>query len=148
MPKLIGYMLTWTTYGSWLQGDRRGFVRDGEIRQGDERILELCKKLQKGPTIKLNKQEKAIVEVAILNEAERISHKIDALAICTNHIHLVARPSDKSIERIVSMYKSAATRALRCYGRTERIWTRGFDKRFCFTHEDMAGRIAYVKNHK
>jgi len=141
-------MLTWTTYGSWLQGDKRGFVKDGEILQGDERILELCKKLQKGPTVKLTKQEKAIVETAILHEAERIIHKIGALAVCTNHIHLAARPSDKSIERIVSMYKSAATRALRCYGRTGRIWTKGFDKRFCFTQEDLAGKVTYIQNHE
>ncbi len=148
MAKLIGYMLTWTTYGSWLQGDKRGFVRDEEILQGDERILELCKKLQKGPTVKLTKREKAVVEAAILNEAERISHKIEALAICTNHIHLAAQPSDKSVERIVSMYKSAATRALRYYGRTGRIWTKGFDKRFCFTQDELARKIAYIQNHK
>lgn len=148
MAKLIGYMLTWTTYGSWLQGDKRGFVRDGEILQGDERILELCKKLQKCPTVKLTRQEQALVEAAILNEAKRINQKIEELAICTNHIHLAARPSDKSIERIVSMYKSAATRALRCYGRTERIWTKGFDKRFCFTQDDLARKIAYIRNHK
>ncbi|MCJ7778490.1 MAG: transposase [Sedimentisphaerales bacterium] len=148
MAKLVGYMLTWTTYGTWLQGDRRGFVRDGEILQGDERILELCKELQKGPTVKLKEQEKAIVKAAILNEAERISHKIEALAICTSHIHLAARPCDKSIERIVSMYKSAATRELRCCERTGRIWTKGFDKRFCFTQEDLARKIAYIQNHK
>jgi len=141
-------MLTWTTYGSWLQGDKRGFVRDGKTLQGDERIFDLCKKFQKWPVVKLTKQEKAIVEAAILNEAERITHKIEALAICTNHIHLAARPSYKSIERLVSMYKSAATRALRCCGRTGRIWTKGFDKRFCFTQDDMAKKIAYVKNHK
>ena len=141
-------MLTWTTYGSWLQGDKRGFVRDGEILQGDERILELCKKLQKCPTVKLTKQEQAVVEEAILNEAERINHRIEALAICTNHIHLAARPGEKSIERIVSMYKSAATRALRCYGRTGRIWTKGFDKRFCFTKDDLARKITYIRNHK
>jgi len=123
-------MLTWTTYGSWLQGDKRGFVRDGEILQGDERILDLCKKFQRWPVVKLTKQEKAIVEAAILNEAERITHKIEALAICANHIHLAARPSHKSIERLVSMYKSAATRALRCCGRTprygQRVLIRGF----------------------
>jgi len=148
MAKLVGYMLTGTTYGSWLQGDKRGFVRDGEILQGDERILELCKKLQKCPTVKLTRQEQAVVEAAILNEAKGINQKIEALAICTNHIHLTARPSDKSIERIVSMYKSAATRALRCYSRTEKIWTKGFDKRFCFTQDDLARKIAYIQNHK
>jgi len=31
MSKLVGYMVTWTTYGSWLQGDKRGFVKDGKI---------------------------------------------------------------------------------------------------------------------
>jgi REP element-mobilizing transposase RayT len=148
MAKLVGYMLTWTTYGTWLQGDKRGFVKDGEILPGDETILELCKRLQKGPTVKFTTQEKVIVEAAILNEAERISHKIEALAVCTNHIHLAARPCDKSIERIVSMYKSAATRELRCYGRTGKIWTKGFDKRFCFTQEDLVGKIAYIQNHK
>ncbi len=141
-------MLTWTTYGSWLQGDKRGFVRDGEILQGDETILELCRKLQKGPTVKFTKQEKSIVEAAILNEAERIGHKTEALAVCTNHIHLAARPCDKSIERIVSMYKSAATRELRCYGLTGKIWTKGFDKRFCFTQQDLYRKITYIQNHK
>ena len=26
MPKTIGCMLTWTMYGSWLQGDERRYV--------------------------------------------------------------------------------------------------------------------------
>jgi len=137
-----------TTYGSWLQGDKRGFVRNGEILQGDEKILELCKKFQKCPTVKLTNQEKVIIETAILKEAERISHKIEALAVCTNHIHLAARPCDKSIERIVSMYKSVATRELRYYGRIGKIWTKGFDKRFCFTQDDLSRKIAYIRNHK
>jgi len=29
LRRLFGYMLTWTTYGTWVQGDRRGFVKDG-----------------------------------------------------------------------------------------------------------------------
>jgi hypothetical protein len=29
MSKIIGYMVTWTTYGSWLPGDERGYVKDG-----------------------------------------------------------------------------------------------------------------------
>jgi len=131
-----------------LQGDKRGFVRDGETLQGDEKILELCKKMQKCPTVKLTKQEKVITETTILNEAERIGHKIEALAVCSNHVHLAAKPCEKSIERLVSMYKSVATRALRCCGRTGRLWTKGFDKRFCFTQDDLARKIAYIRNHK
>ena len=27
MSDMVGYMLTWTTYGTWLQGDERGWVK-------------------------------------------------------------------------------------------------------------------------
>lgn len=141
-------MVTWTTYGSWLQGDKRGYVKDGQIRQGDETILEWCKKFQKGPTIRLNKQEKKIARQAIYQEAERIGQKLEAVAVCTNHVHLAVRCSQQSIERAVNRYKSAATRALRRHSRSGRIWTTGFDKRFCFNEADMAKRIAYVRSHK
>ena len=30
MARMIGYILTWTTYDTWLQGNKRGYVKDGE----------------------------------------------------------------------------------------------------------------------
>ena len=30
MARMIGYILTWTTYGKWLQRDKRGYVKEGE----------------------------------------------------------------------------------------------------------------------
>ncbi len=148
MSKIVGYMITWTTYGSWLQGDKRRFVKDGRILEGDEKIHRICERLQKGQSIKLKSSEKSIVRTAILTEAERIGQQIEAVAVCTNHIHLAARPSNKSIERIVSMYKSAATRQLRFCDRTGRIWTKGFDKRFCFDEEDFQRKVLYIKRHR
>ncbi len=146
MSKLVGYMVTWTTYGSWLQGDKRGYVENGQILGGNETIHKVCENLQKGPTVKLNQNEKEIVRTAILKEAERIGQKIETLAVCTNHVHIAARPGNKSIERTVCMYKSAATRALRNW-RMGTIWTKSFDKRFCFTENDLAIRIRYIENH-
>jgi len=31
MAKTFGYMVTRTTYGTWLQGDKRGYVKNGKI---------------------------------------------------------------------------------------------------------------------
>ena len=93
MPNTFGYMLTWTTYGSWLQGDERGYVRDGRILCGDKEPVTLCENLQKDHTVKLRHNEKDIV----------------------------------------------------C--RAGRVWTRGFDKRFCFDQQDLVRRIQYVNNH-
>lgn len=147
MPKTIGYMLTWTTYGSWLQGDKRGYVNDGQILRGDKKLVDLCERLQKGQTVKFRPDEKDVVRQAILNEAARIGYTIEAIAVCSNHIHLVARYFPEPIGQTVSRFKNVTTSVLRKHGRTGRIWTRGFDKRFCFDGEDLIRRVQYVKNH-
>jgi hypothetical protein len=126
MSKLAGYMVTWTTYGTWLQGDKRGFVKNGEILPGDESLHKLCENLQKNPTAILNEKEKVIVRDAIVREAERIGHQLEAIVACTNHVHLAARPFRESIESIVNRYKNIATRALRQCDRKGRVWTIGF----------------------
>ncbi len=107
----------------------------------------LSGQFKKGQTVKLTKREKETVRQAILSESQRIGQNLEALAVCTNHLHLAARSCCKSIERIVSMYKSVATRALRSVGRSGPIWTTGFDKRFCFTEADLARKIEYIQNH-
>jgi len=147
MGKIIGYMVTWTTYGTWLQGDKRGYVKGGEILQGNENIREICQRLQKQPAVILNGEEKQTAQEAILMESEKIGQAIKALAVCTNHVHLVAEPCRESIEKTVSRYKNVAMFALYKRGRHGRIWTHGFDKRFCFTEDELAARINYVRKH-
>ena len=148
MSEIIGYMTTWTTYGTWLQGDERGYVKDGETLPGNEKILQSNQAQQKSSTVKLNKQEKKFVKQLILDEAEIIGHKIIALTVCTNHVHLLAKPHQMSIEDIIGRYKSITTRALWECGRKGKIWTRGFDKQFCFTMKDLTARIIYIQKHK
>ena len=147
MSKIVGYMLTWTTYGSWLPGDERGYVKNAQILAGDVKTLQISKSRQKSPAVKLNAREIELVRQVILHEAERIGHAIEALTVRTYHVHLVARPHSKSIEQVVARYKSLTTRALWQHGRPGRIWTKGYDKRFCFTQEELAQRIRYVNKH-
>jgi len=69
------------------------------------------------------------------------------LAVCSNHIHLVVGSGNESIKSTVSRYKNVSTCALKKMGLTKRIWTRGFDKRFCFTGEQLEQKIKYVRRH-
>lgn len=147
MSKIIGYMVTWTMYGNWLPGDNRGYVRNGRILPADNKLLQANKARQKSPAVKLSAQEKKIVREEILAEAEEIGHEIIALAVYTNHIHLLARPHSQSIEELVGRYKSLTTRSLWEHGRKGRIWTKGYDKRFCFTEEELTARKKYVQSH-
>jgi len=88
-----------------------------------------------------------VVEDAVVKEAQRFGQEILALAVCSNHVHLVVSSGSESIENTVSRYKNVATIALKKTGLTKRIWTRGFDKRFCFTDEELTQKIEYVRRH-
>jgi REP element-mobilizing transposase RayT len=147
MSGILGYMVTWTTYGSWLQGDEQGYVKAGQTLLKNEKIETANRKLQKYDPIILSKSEKEIIRQAILEEASAQGHKIHAIAVCTNHVHIVAEPCKFSIEDIVSRYKNKSTFSLRKFGRPGRLWTKGFDKRFCFTPCELTARIEYVEKH-
>lgn len=140
-------MITWTTYGSWLQGDKWGYVLNGQVLSRNDKLRLTNQTQQKYPTFKLNLQQRQTVEEAILEEAERINHKISAIAVRSNHMHIVASVSRESIEQAVHRYKYSATLALRKLGIKGKIWSKGFDKRFCFTEKELETKIKYVTSH-
>ena len=146
--KLIGYMVTWTTYGTWLQGDKRGYVKNGKILPENNKLKSANQKQQKFQAVKLNSSQKDIVRKAILQEAQKINQKIPAIAVCSNHVHIVAEVSSESIEKIVHRYKRLSTFVLRKAGLDGKIWSTGFDKRFCFTDKDIEQKVKYVNGHK
>ena len=147
MGKIIGYMITWTTYGTWLQGDKRGYVKDGKILGEDDALLQSNLKRLKNPATRLDTEHCAIVRSAILKKSQEIWQQIYAIAVRPNHVHIVAERTNESIEKVVSYYKNAARIALRGGGFVGRVWTRGFDKRFCFDVEELESKIRYVRNH-
>jgi len=97
MKKIIGYMVTWTTYGSWLQGDERGYVKNGKTLTQNDKLKSANQRQQKHPKVKLNSEQKQIVESTIIEEAQRINHKIFTIVVCSNHVHIVAGVSKESI---------------------------------------------------
>jgi len=89
---MIGYMLTWTTYGSWLQGDKRGWVKNGRILQPDSKLYLTNKQKLKRTPVKLKESQKRLVKEIISAESKRINQKIYALTVCSDHIHIAAEP--------------------------------------------------------
>jgi REP element-mobilizing transposase RayT len=146
MQELIAYMVTWTTYGTWLQGDERGYVKDGKTFEPNPNLKQSNLSSLK-QIIKLTKQQKITAQTAILEEAKRINHKIYAIAVYTNHIHIVAENNQIPISQVTARYKNVATTALKRTGLCAKIWTKGFDKRYCYTKKELLNRIEYVNKH-
>jgi len=147
MPKTLGYMITWTTYGTWLQGDERGFVKEGTIYAASPALAESNQQSLKSDPIKLSPVHCQIVRNAILEKANGLHQQIHALSVSSNHEHILAEYVAMPIGLVVRHYKGCAQAALRKVGLASRIWTKGFDKRYCFDQQTLQNRINYVKSH-
>ena len=108
MGKIIGYMLTWTRYGSWLQGDKRGYVKDGNTLQANAALLQSNLKRLKRAVMRFDTEQCVIVRRAIVKKAEEMRQQIYAIAVCSSHVHIVAERTNESIENVVSYYKNVA----------------------------------------
>jgi REP element-mobilizing transposase RayT len=147
MPNTLGYMVTWTTYGTWLQGDERQYVKDGRVLPPNKAIAAVNRQALKKEPVRLSIDQRRIVEQAIRHKALQFTQQIYALAVCTNHVHLVAEYIPRPIGIVVQRYKACAVRALHKIGVQGRVWTNGFDTRYCFDRGTLQRKINYVNSH-
>ena len=147
MAKTLGYMLTWTTYGTWLQGDERGYVKKGKVLGANRSLQEVNVANQTAKMVKRTQQEQEIVRKAIESEAARLGREIYSMAICYNHVHIVLNYTGDPIELFAGRCKNSARVALQANGFSGRVWTKGYDKRYCFDEKSLTDRIDYVRRH-
>jgi len=147
MQKVFGYMLTWTTYGSWLQGDKRKYVKNGKILDPNPLLESKNKENMKYPKVSLTTAQREIIEKAITDKSVVLNQKIYVLAIRKNHIHLVTDCNFISAASAVSHYKNAARLAMKSNGFVGRLWTKGFSVRYCFDENQLNKVIQYVNRH-
>jgi REP element-mobilizing transposase RayT len=148
MVRMIGFMATWTTYGTWLQGSKKGYVKNGITLKANPELEKSNEALLKHDKITIPKSLRIIITNAILKEAEEIDQKVFALAVCSNHVHIVVESIDKTCGYSVGRFKKAATNELRKYGFHDKVWTKGFDKRYCYNGQELEKKITYVKRHE
>jgi REP element-mobilizing transposase RayT len=147
MARMIGFMATWTTYGTWLQGDKRGYVKNGTILEADAELEKRNEESLKHDKVKIPKHLRKTVENAILEEAAEIGQKVYAIAVCSNHVHIVADNIGKRCGYSIGRFKKAATKILRKCGFKNKIWTKGFNKRYCYHQHELDTKIKYAQKH-
>lgn len=145
MPNTLATMLTMTTYGTWLRGDKRGYVEDGKILPADPDLESEDRTRMKHP-VYLFPRDRLLEVGAFIGESltTRLHVAIHALHVGTWHAHIVIGHTNHNIADIAKCAKEAARYGLRP-GRP--IWTEGYDKRFCFDDRAVIARIRYVQRH-
>ncbi len=139
--------ITWTTYGTWLPGDHRGWRKwkRGQ-RPPQPRLEEWCRdRLMEQPVL-LNEVQRRAVENVILEHAEFRQWILHAVSARSNHVH--AAVSAAAIPKQVrDQLKANATRALRALPNpvsNEKVWTKGGDIEFIDTDDDLEKVVLYI----
>jgi REP element-mobilizing transposase RayT len=155
MENPVEYLITFTTYGTWLHGDNRGSV-DKEHNQYSSAFLTPAPKLQakektslKNPPFLLEQSQREIVLKTILHVCEFREWFAHAVHVRSNHVHIVVSGEEKP-EKMMVIFKAYATRAIRENGNggtiIKKYWTRHGSTKYLWTKESLESAIRYVKN--
>lgn len=158
MVKFPVYFLTWTTYGTWLPGDRRGWVDAADagpstpIKAPNARREQHSRARMKEAAVTLSPQERKLVDDALREVARFRGWRLHALNVRSNHVHAVVECHGVGPEQVMSQLKARASRYLndlrRAKGLTPPVkwWTRHGSTRWLNTQTALERAVHYVLN--
>lgn len=155
------YLLTWTTHGTWLPGDPRGFVSrvptpDGhaihnKVGTPFDRdmpvVLQEARKRTKSPEVWLSAEHAEVCASSFQEAAQNAEARIGAYAIMRGHCHVVVRTSIlEGAETLRRLKGVSARRLTQAFGKPPAIswWTRNGSHRLLTNSPSIQGAIRYV----
>jgi len=157
------YLVTWTTYGSWLPGDPRGFRTRKHKRHvpppkrysdgGDfynpqdyREILECATRECKG-CVTLNEKHRSFLRRKLVEIGRDKGFPLKAVHVGRTHVHVLLQSDGADVPRIVNLLKGITSRGLSEHGLPGRVWTRGYHMRV-IPENALPGALRYLKSHK
>jgi REP element-mobilizing transposase RayT len=147
MDDTYTYFVTWTTYGTWVPGDRRGWRKRGQWEQVSRPLLERwCREQMKGETVLLSPTDRETVENACREHCQFRHWELLAVNARSNHVHVVVITAEGP-KKVQDQLKANCTRCLRQQSTpliAERTWTRGGDIEILDTDDEIEVAVIYV----
>jgi REP element-mobilizing transposase RayT len=155
MSEPLAFFLTWTTYGTWLPGDERGWVERGHgfqlpdpirKREAEARMTE--------DACLLDEDQRLVVEKTIADHCRIRGWKLHIVNCRTNHVHVVVT-ANRDPEDVRDQFKAWCTRCLkelqRRRGRLEttvraKWWTEKGSERCLWDEAGLEAVIQYVRD--
>ncbi|MCP4889219.1 MAG: hypothetical protein GY904_21725 [Planctomycetaceae bacterium] len=142
------YLITWTTYGTWVPGDQRGWRKGHLGNQPPQPRLEAwCRKEMNEPAVLLNSRQRHAVESVCKKHANVRSWGLHAICARSNHVH-VAITTNANPQKVRDQLKANATRALRELPdpiQNKKVWTRRGDVEAIRDEESLERVIIYIQ---
>ena len=148
MNDLKTSLITWTTYGTWLPGDMRGWRKRRNGEQLPRPLLERwCREQMTGDVVLLSPSDRQTVEEACIEHCEFRRWHLLAVSARSNHVHVVVAADEKP-QKVRDQLKANCTRRLRTQTVpliAERTWARGGDCSILDTDDEIEAAVLYVK---
>jgi len=147
MNDTIVVFITWTTYGTWMPGDARGWRKRKEGHQLPRPLLaQWCREQMRGDAVLLQTHDRKTVEQACRKHCEHRGWHLFGVNARTNHVHVVVA-ADESPQKVRDQLKANSTTALRRQDQpliVDRTWTKGGDCEILDTDDDIEAALQYV----
>jgi REP element-mobilizing transposase RayT len=147
MNDLIHVLITWTTIGTWLPGDSRGWrVRQGGPRLPQPLLEQWCRDQMKRQAILLTPQDRATVEDVCREHCQFRGWVLHAVNARTNHVHAVVS-AEQAPFKVRDQLKANCTRRLRTQEEpliVTQTWSRGGDCELLDGEADIELAVLYV----
>lgn len=152
---MLTYFITWTTYGTWLPGDKRGWVKKGEsgVKSPNWQIEDESRERMAQPPVIFSGPQRTIVEKTIRAHCELRMWKLHAVNARTNHVHVVVAAASTP-DDVMSQLKAWCSRKLSDdAGLIDRVavkagrrhwFTEGGDKELVHDEDQLRNAIRYV----
>ena len=113
MTAPLGYLITWTTYGTWLHGDERGWVESGVygIQPPDPQRLAIASGRMTAPAVTLGAAQRQVVEATIRQHCRVWGWELHAVNVRSNHVPVVVN-ADRTPEEVMRQFKAWCSRRL------------------------------------
>jgi REP element-mobilizing transposase RayT len=147
MSETAGYFITWTTYGTWMPGDPRGWrKRIGGPQLPCPLLENWCKKQMKGDAVLLRQIDRETVDDACREHCQHRGWDLKAVNARSNHVHVVVI-ADKNPQKVRDQLKANCTRRLRSQPQPlvqVKTWTKGGDCEVLESDDDLFEAVVYV----
>jgi len=114
MHEPLAYFLTWTTYGTWLPGDERGWVEKPSIfRPPDAQLKESSRHLMTEPPLTLGDEQRRVIEDTIAKHCRIRGWRLHAINARRQHVHVIVTAPGRTPEDVMNQFKAWCTRRLK-----------------------------------
>ncbi len=144
----LAFFITWTVYGTHVQGDQRGWRRRRKGQKLPRPLLASWRRERlKHEVLLLSRLQRSVVQQECQRLCDHRGWHLWTVNARTNHVHVVVTASDYSGKTVRDQLKANCTRVLReqwpVY-RDRPVWTVGGDWECINTTQDLEAVCVYV----